>query len=103
MTKLISWVEIPASDFERAVGFYQSVLKLDLKVFDFGEEKMALFPNDESAIALSPDFKPGIDGTLVSLSVEQDLEAAIERIKANKGTIVQPKPRLKRKAGATLL
>ncbi|MDA3942678.1 MAG: VOC family protein [Bacteroidetes bacterium] len=94
MTKLISWVEIPATDFERAVSFYKSVLKLDLQVLDFGSEKMACFPNGEGAISYAPGFKPGKDGALVSLNVEQDLEAAIERIKANKGTIVQPKTKI---------
>lgn len=46
MKKLISWVEIPASDFERAVSFYSSVFNLDLTPLDFGKEKMACLPND---------------------------------------------------------
>ena len=31
MEKLISWVEIPAENFERAVNFYNSVFNLGLK------------------------------------------------------------------------
>lgn len=41
MEKMISWVEIPAVDMERAVSFYSAVLHLDLKIADYGEEKMA--------------------------------------------------------------
>ncbi|MFP4621849.1 MAG: VOC family protein [Bacteroidales bacterium] len=41
MEKIISWVEVPAVNMERAVNFYNEVLRLDLKVSDYGEEKMA--------------------------------------------------------------
>lgn len=94
MTKLISWVEIPTLDFETAVRFYESVLKIDLQTIDCGEEKMACFPGGEGAISFAPDFKPGKDGALVSFNAGKDLEGAIERIKANGGTIVQPKTKI---------
>lgn len=94
MTKLISWVEIPTTDFERAVRFYSSVLKIDLQVIDCGLEKMACFPDNEGAISYAPDFKPGKDGTLVSFNLGKDLEGAIIRIKENKGTIIQPKTKI---------
>ncbi|MFW6327401.1 MAG: VOC family protein, partial [Bacteroidota bacterium] len=51
MQKLITWVEIPAVDFDRAVEFYNTVFKLNLSKEDFGQEKMACFPNDEGAIS----------------------------------------------------
>ena len=94
MKKLISWVEIPATDFERAVKFYSAVLNIDLKAIDFGEEKMACFPGDEGAISYAPDFKPGRDGVLVSFNAQNDLDGAIERIKAYNGTIIQPKTKI---------
>ncbi|MGM0582878.1 MAG: VOC family protein [Bacteroidota bacterium] len=94
MKKLISWVEIPAADFERAVKFYKSVLKIDLQTMDFGEEKMACFPGGEGAISFAPNFKPGKNGALVSFNAEQDLEGAIKRIRANGGTILQSKTKI---------
>lgn len=94
MKKIISWVEIPAQNFERAVSFYKEVLKIDLQVIDCGEEKMACFPNGEGAISLAPGFNPGKDGVLVSFNAENDLEGAIERIEANGGSIVQPKTKI---------
>ena len=51
MRKLISWVEIPATDIERAAKFYGNVLNLEIQVMDFGKEKMACFPNGEGAIS----------------------------------------------------
>jgi len=94
MTRLISWVEIPANDFERAVNFYSTVLKVDLQVIDCGHEKMACFPNGEGSISFAPGFKPGKDGALVSFNVENDLEGAIERVEANNGEIVHPKTKI---------
>jgi len=82
MEKLIAWVEIPATDMERAVTFYNTVFQLDLKIANFGEEKMACFPNGEGAISQSPDFKPSRDGALVSFNASQDLQETIDRIKS---------------------
>ncbi len=94
MNDLIAWVEIPANDFERAVQFYKSVLKTDLKVVDCGHEKMALFPNGEGAISFAPDFKPGRNGSLVSFNAGNDLQGAIDRVKENNGEIVQSKTKI---------
>jgi predicted enzyme related to lactoylglutathione lyase len=94
MKKLISWVEIPASDFERAVKFYNTLLGVELQVFDFGPEKMACFPNDEGAISHAPDFNPSRDGTLVSLNMEDGLDQALLTIQENGGTIVRAKTKI---------
>ena len=94
MKNLISWVEVPALNFERAVEFYSLVLKIDLEIIDCGEEKMACFPGGEGAVSFAPGFKPGQNGTLVSFNTENDLDGAIERVKANNGTIVLPKTKI---------
>ena len=70
MKKLISWVEIPATNFERAINFYSSVLQIKMKVLDCGKEKMACFPSGEGAISMAPGFKPSTDGVLVSFNTE---------------------------------
>jgi predicted enzyme related to lactoylglutathione lyase len=61
---------------------------------DFGEEKMACFPNDEGAISLAPDFNPSRDGVLISLHMENSLDEALTRIEANGGSIVRPKTKI---------
>ena len=94
MKKLISWVEVPATDFDRAVNFYNEILGLDLKKMDFGEEKMACFPNDEGAISQAPDFNPSRNGVLVSFNVGNDLDAIIDKIIAAGGEIVRPKTKI---------
>jgi predicted enzyme related to lactoylglutathione lyase len=94
MKKLISWVEIPAVEFTRAVNFYNSILKLDLEPLDFGHEKMACFPNDEGAISFAPNFRPSKDGVLVSLNAGDDLDGTLTRIQEQGGEIVQGKTKI---------
>ena len=95
MEKLVSWVEIPANDFNRAVKFFNTVLKTELNVIDCGEsEKMACFATGEGAVSQAPGFKPSENGTLVSLNAGNDLDGAIERVQQNGGKIVTPKTKI---------
>jgi predicted enzyme related to lactoylglutathione lyase len=94
MKKLISWVEIPAVDFKRAVNFYTSLLEVELNLFDFGEEKMACFPNDEGAISFAPDFQPSLNGTLVSFNMEERLDKVLGDVKDMGGKVVRGKTKI---------
>ena len=95
MDKLIAWVEIPTADFERAVKFYSSVFQLELTPIDCGNgEKMACFPTGEGAIVQSPHAKPSENGTVVSFTVPDSIEAAISRIERAKGKVVIPKTKI---------
>lgn len=94
MKKLISWVEIPATDMARAVIFYEKVLGFELEILEFGEEKMACFPSGEGAVSQAPDFKPGSTGVLVSLNTEEDLDGAISRVHSAGGEIIIPKTKI---------
>lgn len=94
MKKLISWVEIPATDFKRAVQFYTTILNLDFQVVEGGEEKMALFPGGEGAISFAPDFNPSRDGVLVSLNAGSDLNAVLKLVEENGGEIARPKTKI---------
>ena len=94
MRKLISWVEIPATNIERAAKFYGKVLNLEIQVIDFGKEKMACFPNGEGAISQAPDFNPSPNGVLVSFDTEKGLNSALDIVVENGGEIVQSKTKI---------
>ncbi|MCG8308328.1 MAG: VOC family protein [Cytophagales bacterium] len=94
MKKTISWVEIPATDFERAVRFYNNVFEMQLESLDFGHEKMACFPNDEGAISWAPGFKPSKDGVLLSLNTGDLLDEILNRIPKNGGRVIQSKTKI---------
>ena len=94
MRKLISWVEIPATDIQRAVNFYNKILNLELKILDFGNEKMACFPNDEGAISQTSGFNPSKDGVLVSFDAELELNAVLKKVVDAGGQVVKPKTKI---------
>ena len=94
MEKMVTWVEIPTTEFDRAVGFYEQVLKLSLKPESYGEEKMACFPSGEGAIIYAPNYQPSEHGVMVSLQVMDDLESTLARVEANGGKVVQPKTKI---------
>jgi uncharacterized protein len=94
MKKLISWIDIPATDFKRAVNFYNNVLETNLEVFECGTEKMACFPTGEGSISCAPGFNPSPDGSLVSFNTGANIDAAIVRVEQNGGKIVTPKTKI---------
>lgn len=98
MKNLIEFIEIPATDFPRAVKFYEAVCGIKLTVCDECEsEKMAFFPPSDTkpgiAISWSKDFLPSKDGVLIHLAVES-IETTLERIHANGGKTIRPKTEL---------
>jgi predicted enzyme related to lactoylglutathione lyase len=94
MRKIISWVEIPATDITRATKFYNKVLNLEIQVIDFGQEKMACFPSGEGAISQSPNFNPSKNGVLVSFDIEIGLDDALKVVTKNGGEILQAKTKI---------
>lgn len=94
MTKLISWVEIPTTDFYRAVDFYRQLLKIELKPHDFGSEKMACLPNNEGAIIQSPGFEPSTQGSIISFTSPDNLNQTLQKAEKAGGTIVKGKTKI---------
>lgn len=99
MKNLVKLIEIPAADFARAVKFYETVLSIELTVYDNCEtEKMAFFADfadtePNVAISWAANFLPSKNGVLVSLNVE-NIEQTLERINANGGKTVRPKTKI---------
>ncbi|MDR1198259.1 MAG: VOC family protein [Prevotellaceae bacterium] len=97
MKNLVAFFEIPANDFDRAVAFHGTVLGVKLSVKDFGNEKMAFFPEENGqcpgAISQAKDFRPSKDGVLINLHVD-DMEKALSAVEANGGKIIRPKTKI---------
>jgi uncharacterized protein len=94
MKKLVSWVEVPAIKFDRAVGFYNSVFKLNMQKNDYGKEKMAFFPEGEGAISYAENFMPSENGVLVSFNVPDSIDDTIVRIEKGGGSVLHPKTKI---------
>lgn len=97
MKKLISFFEIPASDFKRAIDFYQAVLKTTLMEVDCGEtEKMAFFMEGEEcvgAVSWANDFLPSAQGVLIHFNCE-DIEEALSAVITKGGKVIIPKTKI---------
>lgn len=86
MKKLIAFFEIPATDFRRAVDFYETVLNMKLPVFECEQEKMACFTEDGETVGaisqsfdLLPDFQPSEKGVLIHFNTD-NIATTLERV-----------------------
>ena len=95
MKNLISIIEIPTSDFSRAVEFYQTILDIKIEAVEMDGVTMGLFPNDNESVFVhlinGDQYKPSADGTIVYLNGGSDLQKVANKIEASGGKIVVPK------------
>ncbi len=95
----ISWFELAALDFKRAVGFYGTVLDIELEDVSSGSHHLALFPCDPDSgvggsISAAPEVVPAFGGTLVYLDVDGELDAVLARIPSAGGKVLRPRSSL---------
>ena len=92
------WFEIPAANFERAVGFYEKVFETKLKRDTFASSEMAIFPyegNGVSGCVMKGDsYKPTREGSVVYLTAGKDLSGPLARAAAHGGAVAIPKTQL---------
>jgi hypothetical protein len=90
-----SWVEIPVSNLERALAFYQAVFELPATdIFADEVRRISVLPSAPSAAGFSlnqtANFLPSAQGVLVYVAVEGALDAYLERALAAGGAVAEP-------------
>ena len=103
----IQWFEIPATDFERARTFYETVLQTQLFINDQREtmgSMLGIFPHEDGiggCLVHNPQYgyAPADTGALVYLRVDGEMNSALERVSAAGGTVLLPKTALGEGAG----
>ncbi len=90
----LTWFEIPCTDIARAEQFYNNVL--EIKLMDHNDdEPMRIFPAEEDActgaLVERSRMKPGMEGSLLYLLLNGDLDAAIGRVQPAGGAVIVPK------------
>ncbi|WP_027394268.1 VOC family protein [Aquimarina latercula] len=94
MSNAISWFEIPSTNFERAVKFYNELLGAELQPMEM-EFKMAFFPYQEGGvggcITHGNGNTPSQEGTFAYLSGGDDLAIPLARVERAGGKILMPK------------
>lgn len=102
MKDAITWFEIPALDFERAINFYETVLDQKLNRMEDPNVPYAFFSHQGTvggAITSHSDRQPSKDGVLIYLNGGEDLTPALERARAAGATIELEKQLISKEIG----
>src|SRR4051794_38049348 len=97
MKNAINWFDLPATDIERAVTFYNAILQVNMVPQDGMGGKTAFFPYDAplavgGAICTGDWYKPSeAAGPLVYLNAGDDLSPVLGRVEAAGGKVIVPK------------
>jgi hypothetical protein len=96
---VVAWFEIPASDLDRAVGFYEKIFAKTLKRESMGPMQMAVFPYQQpgvsGAIVQGGPYQPGAGkGTVIYVDCDGHLDAVLGRVKSAGGEIALGKTEL---------
>lgn len=93
----INWFEIPATDFDRAVKFYETALGISMHREVFAGDPNAFFPYAQGqgvggSVVKADYANPGSGGAVVYLNAgtHQQLEAALARVEAAGGSVLRP-------------
>lgn len=96
MRNTVVWFDIPVTDLDRAVRFYEAVTqsKMQRHTLENGDET-ALFASQDGGVTgslyKSPEDKPSEFGSRVYLNAEPSIDDWIERVKSAGGRIAVDK------------
>jgi uncharacterized protein len=97
VTSTITWFEIPATDFARAIRFYETIFGQSL-IHDASWPKLAIFPYEKpgisGAIAHRDGRNPTGDGVIIYLNCDGKFDTVLNRVEAAGGAIVEKKSHL---------
>lgn len=105
---MVGWFEIPVTDMDRAVKFYETVFNVTLERHPMGEFDMSWFPGYDEDIPGSPGslvkyadyYSPSKEGVLIYFTSRSgDLTDELSRVETAGGTILQPKTQISEDIG----
>ncbi len=89
------WFEIPASDFERAATFYETIFDTRLDRETLGGPKMGVFrydrPKVSGCVTEAPELAGKGGGTVVYINCTGHLDAVVSRVEAAGGKLLTPR------------
>lgn len=95
MNNPVQWLEIAATDLERAKDFYATVFKLEYQFIEMPASKMYMFggpgqPGSAGCLVQAEGSKPSADGTIVYFACE-DVSNELQLALDNGGQLIIPK------------
>jgi predicted enzyme related to lactoylglutathione lyase len=94
ITSAITWFEIPATNFARAVRFYETIFATPLR-HESAWPNLAIFPYQRpgvsGAVAYGEGHRPSGDGVVIYLNCDGRFDEVLGRVETAGGSIVEPK------------
>jgi predicted enzyme related to lactoylglutathione lyase len=88
----VVWFEIPSSNFQRAVTFYETIFGLELRKMDFMGTPTAVFNYEKPAVSGSiiqeEALHPGLAGSVVYLNADGIFDQVLERVPKAGGKVL---------------
>ena len=98
----ITWFEIPALNFERAVNFYNNIYQFKMETNEMNGYSMAFFPAVSGvggAIICGEGSQPSDKGTLMYLNGGEDLNNVLNRVESSGGRVLLAKQQINKDNG----
>ena len=98
----VSWFEIPATDFQQAVNFYNHIFDIEMTQNITQVNSMAFFPVTTGiggAVIAGPGSIPSDKGPLIYLNGGDDLNDVLNKVEIAGGRIIMPKTFISEDAG----
>jgi predicted enzyme related to lactoylglutathione lyase len=102
-TNALNWFEIPAIDIERGKKFYENIFDVQMMSMDMMGMQMAMFPSMPphvgGALVKSDQHKPSMDGAVVYVNGNPDLQKVLDKVVQAGGQILMPKTLIDEETG----
>ena len=102
----LNWFEIPAVDIDRATKFYETIFDVKMERFpDMMGMKMVGFPSDmangkvSGALVQSNNHKPSMEGCVIYLNANPNIQTVIDRVEKANGKVLVPKTQVSAEIG----
>ncbi len=102
----LNWFEIPAIDIARATKFYKTIFDIEMMPMpEMMGMKMSGFPMEmgsgkaNGGLAQSPQHKPSMDGAVIYLNADPDIQKVIDRVEKANGKVLMPRTQISPEIG----
>lgn len=87
---IVVWSEVPVTDIDKSVEFYNAVFGWEMSVDASGPNPMAIFGNAMNTVGghLYPGKPGGEAGPTVHIAVQDKVEAAADRVRSAGGKVL---------------
>jgi hypothetical protein len=103
MNNVVSIIEVPVTDLQRAIQFYQAFLQVNIEQVEMGDTQMGLIPNEvgtvNAVLVKGNDYVPTTEGAVIYWNAGKDLQIMLERIEKNGGKVIVPKTEISPEMG----